>query len=188
MAIELKSINKIYKKGKYALKDINFKFEETGFYAIVGRSGSGKSTLLNVLTLLDYPTNGSIDIFGKKVNFNNQTETDALRNRFFSIVYENDNLFENYSTAENLKIYCNFNDLEYDEEIILKFFDILNLPYHLIDQKVKNLSGGEKQRICILRALLTNRKIIVLDEPTSSLDYENSFDIFNCLKKYLLII
>lgn len=183
MSIELNSINKIYKKGKYALKDINFKFEETGFYSLVGRSGSGKSTLLNVLTLLDYPTDGSIEIFGKKVNFNNQTETDSLRNRYFSIVYENDNLFENYSTAENLKIYCNFNDLEYDEEIIFKFFDILNLPYHLIDQKVKNLSGGEKQRICILRALLTNRKIIVLDEPTSSLDYENSFDIFNCLKK-----
>ena len=58
MSIELKSINKIYKKGKYALKDINFKFEETGFYSLVGRSGSGKSTLLNVLTLLDYPTDG----------------------------------------------------------------------------------------------------------------------------------
>ena len=183
MQISLNSINKIYKKDRYALKNVNFKFDEVGFYTIVGKSGSGKSTFLNILTLLDYPNSGTLNIFGKDIDFNNQNEVDEIRKQYFSIVYESDNLLANYSVEENLKTFCNFNNIPYDINNIANLFESLNLPIHLLEQKVSKLSGGEKQRVCILRALLANRKVIVLDEPTSSLDYDNSVEIFELLKR-----
>ena len=183
MQIKLSSVNKTYKKNKHALKDINFKFDEVGFYTIAGKSGSGKSTLLNILTLLDFPSSGTLNIFGKDIDFNNQNEIDEIRKKYFSIVYESDNLLSNYTVEENLKTFCNFNNIPYEVNNIAKLFESLSLPIHLLEQKVSKLSGGEKQRVCILRALLTNRKVIVLDEPTSSLDYDNSVEIFELLKR-----
>lgn len=184
--IRFNKINKIYKKRSkeiYALKDFSYCFKDTGFYAVTGQSGSGKSTLLNILTFLDFPSNGEVEFNGQKINYNNTIYNDYLRKRSFSIVYEENNFLENETLLNNLSTFLSINHLQLDENKLYELMEFLNLRKNLLDQKIGQLSGGEKKRANILRALLINNPIIVMDEPTSELDYENAEEIFLILKK-----
>ena len=176
MKISLSNINKTFylgrkkEKAKEVLKKINFNFFGGKTYFILGPSGSGKSTLLSILGLLDTPTSG-------KVLFDDQEASDVQTfiEEHISFVFQEYNLFENLSVFDNLSIY------EDDVNRLNQYLIDFNCDFSL-NTKVKYLSGGEKQRLSILRAYLKGGDIFLLDEPTGNLDSENSYKIMDMVQ------
>ena len=168
-----KNLSFKYGDGTKALNNINLEIQEKGLYALVGRSGSGKSTFIKLLMGLYEPTVGELFIGGKNIM---EIDLNTLR-KSISLVPQEIDLF-NTSVLENIR--CG-NPKTSEEEIIemckkLKLHDkIMSLPekYNSIITERVNLSGGEKQRIAIARALMKKPKIFICDEPTSALDPEN---------------
>ena len=182
--IKIKNINKKYEKNKTikVLNDVTFNFESGKVYSIVGPSGSGKSTLLNLLSLIDTPSSGSIEIKNNKINFNNKVENDNIRAKNIGIIYQDKNLLPDFSAIENVYLpnLLLSNDRSssiYLAKKIIKNVGLLSRSNHFPSE----LSGGENQRIAIARALINNPEIILADEPTGSLDFENAKQIFKIL-------
>jgi ABC-type lipoprotein export system ATPase subunit len=168
------------------LKKITYKFQKGKIYSLIGPSGSGKSTFLNLLSLIDRPNTGSIIIDNKAINFNNPKKNDILRANKIGIIYQQDNLLTDFTALEN--IYLASLAAGNDKKIaitkakaLLKKVGLLNR----IDHYPSQLSGGEKQRISIARALINNPQIILADEPTGSLDMDTAKVVFEILKKQI---
>ena len=182
--IKIKNINKKYEKNKTikVLNDISFNFESGKIYSIVGPSGSGKSTLLNLLSLIDSPSSGSIEIKKNKINFENSIENDKIRAKNIGIIYQDKNLLSDFSAIENVYLpnLLLSNDKSASINLAKKIIKNLGLSSRLYHFP-KELSGGENQRIAIARALINNPDIILADEPTGSLDFENAKQIFKTL-------
>lgn len=170
--IILNKINKTYQKD-VVLKDFNYIFENHGFYLLFGPSGCGKTTLLNLIAGILNADSGSIQY----------PFEDSVMNHMAYIMQ--DSYFIDYLTMEeNLQLTCKEQS---DIELLAEKFNVLDKLKQLPEQ----LSGGEKQRFSILQALLTQKNIILLDEPTASLDKENKkviFEILKQLKRNILII
>ena len=186
--IELLNINKFFGSSKNlkVLKKISYKFKKGKIYSIMGPSGSGKSTLLNLLSLIDRPTSGSIIIDKKQINFNELNSNDILRANKIGIIYQQDNLLPDFTALENIYLagLAGENDklLSINKaKSLLKKVGLQNRSDHYPSQ----LSGGEKQRVSIARALINNPQIILADEPTGSLDLETAKVIFDILKKQI---
>ena len=174
-----------FKKIK-VLKKISYKFKKGKIYSLMGPSGSGKSTLLNLLSLIDRPNSGSIIIDNKQIHFNNTQKNDILRANKIGIIYQQDNLLPDFTALEN--IYLASLAVENDKKLsisrakaLLKKVGLLNRMDHYPSQ----LSGGEKQRISIARALINDPQIILADEPTGSLDINTAKEIFDIIKKQI---
>tara|TARA_B100001175_G_C19433934_1_gene602596 strand:+ start:381 stop:1067 length:687 start_codon:yes stop_codon:yes gene_type:complete len=182
--IKIKNINKKYEKNKTikVLNDITFNFESGKIYSIVGPSGSGKSTLLNLLSLIDSPSSGSIEINKIKINYENSVENDKIRAKNIGIIYQDKNLLSDFSAIENVYLpnLLLSNDKSASINLAKKIIKNLGLSSRLYHFP-KELSGGENQRIAIARALINNPDIILADEPTGSLDFENAKQIFKTL-------
>ena len=186
--IKLINVSKSFdslKKSK-VLKKISFKFKKGQIYSLMGPSGSGKSTLLNLLSLIDRPNTGSIFIDNKIVNFNDSDKNDIIRASKIGIIYQQDNLLPDFTALENIYLASlaarNTKELSIKKaNDLLKKVGLLNRSNHYPAQ----LSGGEKQRISIARAMINNPQIILADEPTGSLDLETAKEIFDILKKQL---
>ena len=182
--IKIKNINKKYEKNKTikVLNDISFKFESGKIYSIVGPSGSGKSTLLNLLSLIDTPTSGSIEINKNKINFDNKIQNDKIRAENIGIIYQDKNLLSDFSAIENVYLpnLLLSNDKSTSINLAKKIIKSVGLSSRL-NHFPTELSGGENQRIAIARALINNPEIILADEPTGSLDFENAKQIFEIL-------
>ena len=186
--IQLQNISKSFDtlKRLKVLKKISFKFKKGKIYSLMGPSGSGKSTLLNLLSLIDRPTNGTITIENKIIDFNDSDKNDILRANKIGIIYQQDNLLPDFTALENVYLASLAGGNEKDLSILkaknlLKKVGLLNRSDHYPSQ----LSGGEKQRVSIARALINNPQIILADEPTGSLDLETAKDVFNILKKQI---
>ena len=186
--IQISNLNKIFinEKKINVLKKINYKFKKGKIYSLMGPSGSGKSTLLNLLSLIDRPSSGSITIENKYIDFKDSQKNDLLRAKKIGIIYQQDNLLSDFTALEN--IYLASLAAENDKNIsiikaktILRKVGLTNRADHYPSQ----LSGGEKQRVSIARALINNPQIILADEPTGSLDMETAKGIFNILKKQI---
>mgnify|MGYP000858613451 FL=1 len=160
------------------LKNVSFSLPDKGMYFIVGKSGSGKSTLLNLIGGLDTPDSGSIEFNGLQLEKLSSKELGSYRARSIGFVFQESNLFDDLSIEDNLTIPVDRKISKAEIESILKRFDLFSLE----KQKVNTLSGGEKQRVAIMRAVLKNPEMILCDEPTGSLDEENSKNIFTILK------
>ena len=160
------------------LKNVSFSLPDKGMYFIVGKSGSGKSTLLNLIGGLDTPDSGSIEFNGLQLEKLSPKELSSYRARSIGFVFQESNLFDDLSVEDNLTIPVDRKISKAEIESILKRFDLFSLE----KQKVNTLSGGEKQRVAIMRAVLKNPEMILCDEPTGSLDEENSKNIFTILK------
>ena len=182
--IKIKNISKKYEKNKSikVLNDISFKFESGKIYSIVGPSGSGKSTLLNLLSLIDTPSSGSIEINNNKINFENKNKNDDIRAKNIGIIYQDKNLLSDFTAIENVYL-SNLllsNDKNSSINIAKKIIKKVGLSSR-INHYPSELSGGENQRIAISRALINQPEIILADEPTGSLDFENAKQIFKIL-------
>jgi len=186
--IELLNINKFFgtSKNLKVLKKISYKFKKGKIYSLMGPSGSGKSTLLNLLSLIDRPTSGSIIIDKKQINFNELNKNDILRANKIGIIYQQDNLLPDFTALENIYLAGLAGENDKLSSInkaksLLKKVGLQNRSDHYPSQ----LSGGEKQRVSIARALINNPQIILADEPTGSLDLETAKVIFDILKKQI---
>ncbi len=186
--IQVTNLNKSFNTLKKirVLKKVSYKFKKGKIYSLMGPSGSGKSTLLNLLSLIDRPTSGSIKIENNQVNFNNSIKNDILRANKIGIIYQQDNLLPDFTALENIYLASlaagNNKDLSISKaEILLKKVDLLSRSNHYPSE----LSGGEKQRVSIARALINDPQIILADEPTGSLDLETAKEIFSILKNQI---
>ena len=182
--IKIKNINKKYEKNKTikVLNDISFNFESGKIFSIIGPSGSGKSTLLNLLSLIDTPSSGSIEINKNKINFDNKIENDRIRAKNIGIIYQDKNLLTDFTAIENtyLPNLLLSSNRSVSINLAKKIIKNVGLSSRL-NHFPSELSGGENQRIAIARALINNPDIILADEPTGSLDFENAKQIFKIL-------
>ena len=186
--IEISNLNKSFNRlsNIEVLKKISFKFKKGKIYSLMGPSGSGKSTLLNLLSLIDRPNSGTIKIENEFINFDEYDKNDITRANKIGIIYQEDNLLPDFTALENLYLASLAGGNEKSLSVkkakdLLKKVGLLNRSEHYPSQ----LSGGEKQRISIARALINNPQIILADEPTGSLDIETAKVIFEMLKKQI---
>tara|TARA_B100000614_G_scaffold380_1_gene384 strand:+ start:152 stop:838 length:687 start_codon:yes stop_codon:yes gene_type:complete len=182
--LKLNNLSKKYEKNKTlrVLNNINFKFEAGKVYSIMGPSGSGKSTLLNLLSLIDIPSSGFIEFNKKKIDINSSIENDYVRSKNIGIIYQEKNLLPDFTALENVilpNLLISNNKAKSTElaKKLIKKFDLSSRLNHYPSE----LSGGENQRIAIARALINEPNIILADEPTGSLDFENAKLIFKIL-------
>ena len=186
--IELSNLNKTFinQKRINVLRKINYKFKKGKIYSIIGPSGSGKSTLLNLMSLIDRPTSGAITIENKRIDFTNSKKNDFLRAKKIGIIYQQDNLLSDFTAIENIYLasLAAGNKKEFSltkSKILLRKVGLTSRSNHYPSQ----LSGGEKQRVSIARALINNPQIILADEPTGSLDLETAKGVFEILKNQI---
>ena len=182
--IKIKNLTKKYEKNKSikVLNDITFNFEPGKTYSIMGPSGSGKSTLLNLLSLIDNPTAGSIEISNNKIKSNNNVKNDSIRANKIGIIYQEKNLLSDFTALENVYLPNLLVSKEKQKSIDLAKKLIKNVGMSSrINHFPNELSGGENQRIAIARALINDPDIILADEPTGSLDSDNAKLIFKIL-------
>ena len=171
--IKISNLNKSFENLKKinVLKKVSYKFKKGKIYSIIGPSGSGKSTLLNLLSLIDRPSSGSVMIDDNNINFNDSQSNDLLRAKKIGIIYQQDNLLSDFTALENIYMASlaagNNKELSLSKaKSLLRKVGLTSRINHFPSQ----LSGGEKQRISIARALINNPQIILADEPTGSLD------------------
>ncbi len=176
--LELKNVSFSYNEKKI-LDNINVTFEPRNVYAIKGESGSGKTTLLSILAGLDKRYTG-------KLVYNNQ---ELLKSSFtkynqneISIIFQDNNLIHYLSILDNIKQSCIIKNKSLNSELLENYIAEFNLGKLDLKSYPKVLSGGEQQRIAIIRSLISDTKIILADEPTASLDKKNANIIFNNLK------
>ena len=186
--IQLSNLNKFFDNSKKinVLKKINYSFKKGKIYSLMGPSGSGKSTLLNILSLIDRPSSGSVVFENKQINFNNQKDNDTLRSKKIGIIYQQDNLLPDFTALENIYLASlaagNSKNLSINKaKDLLKKVGLSNRSNHYPSE----LSGGEKQRVSIARAVVNDPQILLADEPTGSLDNNTAKIIFEILKKQL---
>ena len=178
--LEVKNICKSFDE-KEVLKDINLKVEKGEKVIILGPSGSGKSTFLRTLNLLESIDSGEIILENNKVN--TKTNIDQYRQNI-GMVFQNFNLFNNLTVKENIMLAPVTLKLKTKEEAEKQAKELLK-KINLKDKANKypnQLSGGEKQRVAIVRALAMNPKVMLFDEPTSALDPEMVSEVLNLMK------
>jgi len=186
--IQLSNINKTFinEKKVNVLKKINYKFKKGKIYSLMGPSGSGKSTLLNLLSLIDRPSSGSIMIENNHIDFKNSQKNDLLRAKKIGIIYQQDNLLSDFTAMENIYLASlaagvNKESSIAKSKVLLRKVGLISRSNHYPSQ----LSGGEKQRVSIARALINDPQIILADEPTGSLDLETAKGVFEILKRQI---
>ena len=186
--IKILNLNKSFENLKKinVLKKVSYKFKKGKIYSIIGPSGSGKSTLLNLLSLIDRPSSGSVMIDDNNINFNDSQSNDLLRAKKIGIIYQQDNLLSDFTALENIYMASlaagNNKELSLSKaKSLLRKVGLTSRINHFPSQ----LSGGEKQRISIARALINNPQIILADEPTGSLDLNTAKGIFDLLKNQI---
>ena len=181
--LEAQHITKTYKIGERkidVLKDISLKIEAGEVVAIVGSSGSGKSTLISMLSGLDQPTRGRIFVESQDITDKTEDELAPLRNRTIGFVFQSFHLVPSLTAMENITFPAELNG---DPQAYAKAEALLRRVgiWERADNFPHQLSGGEKQRVAICRALINQPSIIFADEPTGNLDSANSTEILNLL-------
>lgn len=185
--IELKNVSKFYTDNSIVtigLRNINLKFTKGEFVAITGDSGCGKSTLLNVISLIDTYDEGEILYYGNETFYFNQNESDVFRKNNISFIFQKYNIVDSYTVLQNvmLPLLIKGTPEEEAKKEALEIIKKVGLE-HRTNNKGTKLSGGEKQRCVIARALATNAPVLACDEPTGNLDKKTSEDIIKLIKE-----
>ena len=193
--LQLKGIGKIYVSNNnvtVGIRDVNLSFELGEFVAITGKSGAGKSTLLNVISGIDSYEEGELLIEGNQTSHYLQNEWEEYRKKYISFIFQDYNIIDSYTVLENVELSLMHiqNPIERRKQAV-EYITRVGLK-HRMKYKGSKLSGGEKQRTVIARALAKNSPIIVADEPTGNLDSQTSKEIIELLheiaKNRLLIV
>ncbi|KAA0925527.1 lipoprotein-releasing ABC transporter ATP-binding protein LolD [Psychrobacter sp. ANT_H56B] len=182
------NINKIYDEGAVStqvLTGLDLTVTAGERIAIVGTSGSGKSTLLHLLGGLDTPTSGEVWLHGQLLNSMNETERGAMRNKHLGFIYQFHHLLAEFTAIENVAMPLLMRPEVSTAEARQQAIDILNNVglEHRLAHRPGELSGGERQRVAIARALVTKPSLILADEPTGNLDYDNAQSVFGLLSE-----
>lgn len=181
--IRLHEIRKVFQMGKTetrVLQGLNINIWRGDFVAIVGASGSGKSTALNIMGLLDRPTSGTVSLGGEDVSLLPDEKRALLRSKTFGFVFQQYNLIPWLTAYENATLPLIFAGDALDGEHMNTRFEEIGLA-HRLGHRPTELSGGEQQRVALLRALANDPDIILGDEPTGNLDSETGEKILNML-------
>src|SRR3989338_8883830 len=187
--IQTNNLSKNYMDGSEtpALSDISFSVDRGEFLAIMGPSGSGKSTLLYLLGFLDSPTSGAYRFDGKDAGAYSSEEVARLRNKEFGFVFQAFNLLPNATVSENVKLPLLYSDTAENKWNARTHQAIGAVGLgHRAEHEASKLSGGEKQRAAIARALVNNPSVLFADEPTGNLDSKSGahvMEIFELLNK-----
>ena len=185
--IELKNVSKFYTDNSIVtigLRNINLKFNKGEFVAITGDSGSGKSTLLNVISLIDTYDEGEILYYGNETFYFNQNESDVFRKNNISFIFQKYNIVDSYTVLQNVMLPLLIKGTP-EEDAKIEALEIIKKVglEHRVNNKGTKLSGGEKQRCVIARALATNAPVLACDEPTGNLDKKTSEEIIKLIKE-----
>lgn len=174
--LEVNNLKKVYVTrfgGNHvqALKDVTFSVEEGEYVAIMGESGSGKTTLLNILAALDKPTGGEVRLNGKSLSAIREKEISAFRRDNLGFVFQDFNLLDTFSLKDNIFLPLVLSGKSYEE--MRKRLEPIAAKLHiteLLEKYPYEVSGGQKQRAAVARALITRPQLILADEPTGALD------------------
>lgn len=184
--LEVKNLTKTYKTGDFeftALNNISLKIEKGEFTAIMGASGSGKSTLMNILGCLDKMNSGKYILNGQDVSILNGDELAYIRNKEIGFVFQSFNLIPRISLLDNVQLpmmYAGIHSKERKKKALyaLEKVGLSDRVNHMPNE----ISGGQKQRAAIARAIVNSPAVIMADEPTGNLDSKSSDDIMKIFK------
>jgi putative ABC transport system ATP-binding protein len=183
--LTLRSVSRIYRAADIqtaALKEVSLDIAAGEFVAVTGPSGCGKSTLLNVLGLLDLPSAGEYEFFGERVHGRSEDDLALLRRAGVAFIFQSFNLLPGLTVAENCAIPLEYRKLPAVEKR-RRGADALEIVGvgHRANHLPRQLSGGQQQRTAIARALVTEPRLLLADEPTGNLDSENGAAVMNIL-------
>jgi putative ABC transport system ATP-binding protein len=185
--LEIKKITRVYKMGEVlvnALRGVSFHIDKGQFVAIMGPSGSGKSTLMHIIGCLDHPSEGSFIMDGEDISKVNDNKLAEIRNKKIGFVFQQFNLLNRVNILNNVEvplIYAGVNSKK-RKNLAKQVLENVGLSNRL-KHRPNEISGGEKQRAAIARALVNNPLIILADEPTGNLDSKNGEEIMKIFNK-----
>lgn len=161
-----------------ALRDVSFSVEKGEYVAIMGESGSGKTTLLNILAALDKPTGGSVLLNGEDITQISENQIAGFRRENLGFVFQDFNLLDTFTLEDNIYLPLVLANKPYKEiqQKILPIAKMLGIT-ELLKKYPYEVSGGQKQRAAVARALITNPQLILADEPTGALDSRSSDEL-----------
>ena len=183
MIVDIKKLTKTFSDGSrklHVLKDINLQIDEESIITIKGPSGSGKSTLLSIIGTLDNADSGELLINGISIQEN--TNIDKLRNKSIGFVFQFHNLISELTLEENVSLPKMIAKEQWDKDEFINLFEYFDLKDRM-NSFPNDLSGGEKQRVAVMRAIINNPSIIIADEPTGNLDKENALKMMSLFQK-----
>lgn len=183
--LEVKNVKKIYttrfgNNQVEALKNVNFSVESGEYVAIMGESGSGKTTLLNILAALDKPTEGKVYLKGNDLGNLKEKDIAAFRRQNMGFVFQDFNLLDTFSLKDNIYLPLVLSGAKYNtmEKRLAPIVEKLGIT-QILDKYPYEVSGGQKQRAAIARALITKPQLILADEPSGALDSKAADSLMN---------
>ena len=187
--LEVKNLKKVYKtrfggNAVEALRNVSFSVEEGEYVAIMGESGSGKTTLLNILAALDKPTSGTVLLEGKDLAGIKETRLAEFRRDHLGFVFQEFNLLDTFTLEDNIYLPLVLAGKSYREmnEALAPIAEKLGIT-ELLKKYPYEVSGGQKQRAAVARALITGPRIILADEPTGALDSKSSDELLSLFRR-----
>lgn len=182
--VQTQDLKKYYQTGNQtvrALDGVDFEVAEREFVSIIGKSGSGKSTLLHMIGGLDTPSNGTVIVDGVNLETLNSKQLALFRRRKVGFIFQQYNLIPDLNVYDNITFPLELDGTQIDKDFIQELLETLNISDKQ-EMLPAMLSGGEQQRVAIIRALATKPAIVLADEPTGNLDTANSHDVIGLLK------
>jgi putative ABC transport system ATP-binding protein len=184
-AIDAERLTKIYKEGAFevaAIQEVSLAAEPGEVLAILGPSGSGKTTLLSMLGCMLTPTRGSLTIHGERVSDLDQARLPWVRRRYVGFIFQSFNLFAALTAAENVEVVLQLKgiDRRRRRQEARELLEAVGLGARA-DHLPRDMSGGERQRVSIARALAGDPPLILADEPTANLDWKNGEQVMKLL-------
>ena len=185
--VEVNHLKKIYGKANekqyQALADISFSVYEGEFVGIMGPSGSGKTTLLNMISALDTPTSGSLNIAGENIVNLTENQLTDFRSEKIGFIFQDFNLLENLTMRQNIGLPLSLQGVSAKKmnRQVEKIAERLDIS-HILDNYPTEVSGGQKQRVAAARALIHQPELLLGDEPTGALDSKNAKNLLEALR------
>ena len=185
--IRMHDLKKVYRTSDVettALNNVNVEVEPGEFIAVMGPSGCGKSTLLNVLGMLDTPDSGSYEFAGENVADYAESKLADIRKQSIGFIFQSFNLVDELTVAENVTLPLLYQGVpkKEREERVQAVLERVGIA-HRADHRPQQLSGGQQQRVAVARAVITNPKLILADEPTGNLDSANGEEVLDLLNQ-----
>ncbi len=184
-SVSILELSKSYIEGTHerkVLSRLRAEFQAGAIHAVIGRSGSGKSTLLNLISGIDLPDSGTVNVAGCVINEVNEHERTLFRRRNVGIIFQFFNLIPSLTVEENVMLPLELNNMRNRRENVREILSKIGMEKRLKSYP-DSLSGGEQQRIAVARAVVHKPKVILADEPTGNLDEDTAKQVLHVLSE-----